>query len=237
MVIFVKLVLAHLIGDFILQPLKWVIHKEANKIKSKYLYLHVLIHFALYVLVLWDFTLWKIAVILALSHLLIDLAKLYANPWFKNKSIPFFIDQILHILVLYVCSYYTELPEHFISLFENLNWPLVLVVLFVTSPSAIIMGKLLEPMSGQINTDHKSLPNAGKYIGIIERLFVLVFILLGRWEAIGLLITAKSVFRFNDLKESNNRKLTEYILIGTLVSFGLAILAGLWYLNHIETIG
>jgi hypothetical protein len=99
------------------------------------------------------------------------------------------------------------------------------------------MGKLLEPMSGQINTDHKSLPNAGKYIGIIERLFVLVFILLGRWEAIGLLITAKSVFRFNDLKESNNRKLTEYILIGTLVSFGLAILAGLWYLNHIETIG
>ncbi len=237
MVIFVKLVLAHLIGDFILQPLKWVIHKEANKIKSKYLYFHVLIHFALYVLVLWDFTLWKIAVILALSHLLIDLAKLYANPWFKNKSIPFFIDQILHILVLYVCSYYTELPEHFISLFENLNWPLVLVVLFVTSPSAIIMGKLLEPMSGQINTDHKSLPNAGKYIGIIERLFVLVFILLGRWEAIGLLITAKSVFRFNDLKESNNRKLTEYILIGTLVSFGLAILAGLWYLNHIETIG
>lgn len=237
MVIFVKLVLAHLIGDFMLQPLKWVIHKEANKIKSKYLYFHVLIHFALYVLVLWDFTLWKIAVILALSHLLIDLAKLYANPWFKNKSIPFFIDQILHILVLYVCSYYTELPEHFISLFENLNWPLVLVVLFVTSPSAIIMGKLLEPMSGQINTDHKSLPNAGKYIGIIERLFVLVFILLGRWEAIGLLITAKSVFRFNDLKESNNRKLTEYILIGTLVSFGLAILAGLWYLNHIETIG
>ncbi|MFT6796705.1 MAG: hypothetical protein ACJART_001849 [Maribacter sp.] len=237
MVIFVKLVLAHLIGDFMLQPLKWVIHKEANKIKSKYLYLHVLIHFALYVLVIWDFSLWKIAIILALSHLLIDLAKLYANPWFKNKNIPFILDQILHILVLYVCSYYTELPEHFISLFENLNWPLVLAVLFVTSPSAIIMGKLLEPMSGQINTDHKSLPNAGKYIGIIERLFVLVFILLGRWEAIGLLITAKSVFRFNDLKESNNRKLTEYILIGTLVSFGLAILAGLWYLNHIETIG
>lgn len=237
MVIFVKLVLAHLIGDFMLQPLKWVIHKEANKIKSKYLYLHVLIHFALYVLVLWDFSLWKIAIILALSHLLIDLAKLYANPWFKNKNIPFILDQILHILVLYVYSYYTELPEHFISLFENLNWPLVLAVLFVTSPSAIIMGKLLEPMSGQINTDHKSLPNAGKYIGIIERLFVLVFILLGRWEAIGLLITAKSVFRFNDLKESNNRKLTEYILIGTLVSFGLAILAGLWYLNHIETIG
>ena len=50
-------------------------------------------------------------------------------------------------------------------------------------------------------------------------------------EAICLLITAKSVFRFNDLKESNSRKLTEYILIGTLLSFGLAIMTGLIYLG------
>lgn len=85
-------------------------------------------------------------------------------------------------------------------------------------------------MANRIPTDHKSLPNAGKYIGIIERLFVLIFIILGRWEGIGLLITAKSVFRFNDLKESNSRKLTEYILIGTLLSFGLAIVTGLIYL-------
>lgn len=233
MVLFTKLLLAHLIGDFMLQPVKWVIHKESNKARSKYLYLHVLIHFALYLLVLWDFRLWKIAVVLTLSHLLIDLAKLFSDPWFRNKTIPFFVDQFLHILALYFCAFYTELPEHFISLIENLNWSLVLAVVFVTFPSAIIMGKLMEPMSAQINTDHKSLPNAGKYIGIIERLFVLVFILIGRWEAIGLLITAKSVFRFNDLKESNSRKLTEYILIGTLVSFGLAILAGLWYTNYL----
>ena len=100
---------------------------------------------------------------------------------------------------------------------------------FVTYPVAIIMNVLLQPMSDQIQLDHKSLPNAGKYIGMIERVFVLIFILLGRWEAIGLLITAKSVFRFNDLKESNNRKLTEYILIGTLLSFGFSIVTGLIY--------
>ena len=64
-------------------------------------------------------------------------------------------------------------------------------------------------------------------IGILERLLVFLFILLDRWEAIGLLIAAKSVFRFNDLKESNNRKWTEYILIGTLLSFGMAMAAGL----------
>ncbi|MBM1107557.1 DUF3307 domain-containing protein [Aurantibacter crassamenti] len=229
MILFVKLLLAHLIADFLLQPNRWVIHKEANKAASKYLYFHVLLHFAITMLLLWDLNAWKIVLVITISHYIIDLAKLYANPLFKLKSIPFFVDQLLHIIVLYCCAYYGNLLENTISIFTQMDWPLVTAIVFVSFPSAIIMSKLLEGMSSQINFDHKSLPNAGKYIGIIERLFVLVFIILGRWEAIGLLITAKSVFRFNDLKESNSRKLTEYILIGTLISFGLAIITGILY--------
>ena len=231
MILFIKLFLAHLIGDFLLQPKKWITHKEANKVKSKYLYIHILIHFGLIVLLLWDINSWKLALIIAISHLLIDLAKLYANPLFKLKSVPFLLDQIMHVAVLYACAYFGNLWEHTRSIIENLEWGLITAVLFVTFPAAIIVGKLLEPMSDQIPLDHKSLPNAGKYIGMIERLFVLVFIILGRWEVIGFLIAAKSVFRFNDLKESNSRKLTEYILIGTLLSFGSAILTGIIYLN------
>ncbi|WP_396634223.1 DUF3307 domain-containing protein [Maribacter sp. R86514] len=231
MLIFIKLILAHLIGDFVLQPTRWVLHKQANKLKSKFLYGHVLLHFALYMLLLWDLSLFKIALTVTVAHFGIDVLKLYANELFKSKNVPFFIDQVLHILVIYCCAFYTDLYAHTLSLFENLDWYLVTAIVFVTYPAAIIMGMILEGMSNQIETDHKSLPNAGKYIGIIERLFVLIFIVLGRWEVIGLLITAKSVFRFNDLKERNNRKLTEYILIGTLVSFGLAILAGLLYIS------
>ncbi|MGS0524049.1 DUF3307 domain-containing protein [Zobellia nedashkovskayae] len=231
MILFTKLLLAHLIGDFLLQPNRWVIHKEANKEKSKYLYAHVLLHFALTMLLVWDLKFWKIALIIMVSHYFIDLAKLYVTPLFKLKSIPFFIDQVLHVLVLYCCVYYGNLMEHTVTLFQDLNWPLVTAIVFVSSPAAIIMGKLLEAMSDKIELDHKSLPNAGKYIGIIERLFVLMFIIMGKWEAIGLLIGAKSVFRFNDLKESNNRKLTEYILIGTLLSFGLAVITGIIYVN------
>jgi len=72
-----------------------------------------------------------------------------------------------------------------------------------------------------------SLKNAGKYNEIIERLFVFGFILLNQWSAMGLLITAKLVFRFGDLSRAKDRKLTEYRLIGTLMSFGLAIFIGL----------
>ena len=229
MILFLKLLLAHMIGDFLLQPKSWVRDKEKKKIASKYLYFHVLLHFVVAMVLLWDIDYWKLVLLITLSHYLIDLAKIYATPWFENRSIPFFIDQLLHLAVLYGCSYYGDLLGHSRELLGQIDWALVTASVFVTFPSAVIMEKLLERMSRQIELDHESLSNAGKYIGIIERLFVLTFLVLGRWEAIGLLITAKSVFRFNDLKESNNRKLTEYILIGTLLSFGIAIGTGLLY--------
>ncbi|MEE9364302.1 MAG: DUF3307 domain-containing protein [Cellulophaga sp.] len=229
MILFTKLFLAHLIGDFMLQPNRWVIHKEANKIRSKFLYLHVLLHFVITMLLLWDLSYWKLAGVIAITHYAIDLGKLYTNSFFKNKFIPFFIDQVLHLVVLYVVAYFTNLVEHTLNLLQQIDWNLVTAIVFVSFPTAIIMGRMLEGMSDKIVLDHKSLPNAGKYIGIIERLFVLTFIILDHWEAIGLLIAAKSVFRFNDLKESNSRKLTEYILIGTLLSFGIAILTGIIY--------
>ncbi len=231
MTIFIKLLLAHLIGDFLLQPNKWVLHKEAKKAGSKYLYIHVILHFVVTMILLWDLKYWKLALLIMASHYIIDLIKLYSAPLFKHQNIPFFIDQALHLIVLYCCAFYTDLFAHTTALIELIDWPLVTAAFFLTFPAAIIMGKLLERMSVQIDIDHESLPNAGKYIGIIERLFVLVFIVLGNWASIGLLITAKSVFRFNDLKDSNNRKLTEYILIGTLLSFGLAMVTGLIYLN------
>ena len=229
MILFTKLLLAHLLGDFVLQPTRWLIHKRAHKARSRYLYIHVVIHFLLVMLLLWDIGSWKIATVIAVSHYFIDLAKLYASPLFKNESIPFFLDQLLHLLVLYVCAFQLDVIPHTMALINQIDWPLLTAVIFVTWPSAIIMGQLLQNMARQIELDHKSLPNAGKYIGIIERIFVLVFILLDKWEAIGLLIAAKSVFRFNDLKESNSRKLTEYILIGTLLSFGLAMITGILY--------
>ncbi|WP_276389869.1 DUF3307 domain-containing protein [Eudoraea chungangensis] len=227
-----KLLLAHILGDFVFQPKKWVVHKEVHKIKSKYLYFHILIHFTLTLLLLGNIKYWKIALIIAGSHLLIDILKLYTAPLFHKQAIPFLLDQCLHLLVLYLCAYHSNLLEHSLYLYHHINWALVTALVFVTYPASIIMNVLLERMSKQISLDHKSLQNAGKYIGILERLFVFVFIVMGRWEAIGFLIAAKSVFRFNDLKETNNRKLTEYILIGTLLSFGMALMTGILYTSN-----
>ena len=86
------------------------------------------------------------------------------------------------------------------------------------------------------DSNDDSLNNAGKYIGILERLFVFVFVITSNWGGIGFLLAAKSIFRFGDLKESKDRKLTEYILIGTLLSFGIAMAIGMLVLKLIENV-
>lgn len=231
MIIFVKLLLAHLIGDFMLQSKSWIEDKNKNKGKSTKLYLHVLIHGALVMLLFFDLSYWPLALGIMIPHFLIDWAKLsFQKP--TNKTFWFVFDQFLHVLVIVICTLIWIYPDT--SWFEYLQslqfWSYLAALVFLVFAVSIIMNVLLYQWSSQImDGEGQSLPNAGKYIGILERILVFVFIITDHWEAVGFLITAKSVFRFGDLKESKDRKLTEYILIGTLLSFGFAILTSLGF--------
>jgi len=227
MIIIVKLLLAHLLGDFILQPSSWVLDKESKKHKSKYLYIHTLLHGILAWLFVGEIAFGWFAAALALSHGFIDFLKLQFQKK-KTKRNWFVIDQMLHLItILVIASLYKNLSIDF-SAFNNQFWILITGILFLTKPTSIIIKNIISiwtPESKNKNDD--SLENAGNYIGIFERLFIFCFILTGHFEAIGFLLAAKSIFRFGDLKEAKDRKLTEYVLIGTLLSFGIALLTGL----------
>lgn len=229
MIVLVKLILTHLTGDFILQPKSWVEEKEKQGAKSLKLYLHGLIHGALAWLILWDLRYWAVALSIAVVHVGIDMVKLSFQKK-NNKTGWFLMDQLLHALSIVVLWYLFFNPDIPIGvLAENQQfWIYLTAILFLTVVCGIGIQVLLTNWAKDIYLDkEKSLPNAGRYIGILERLLVFLFVVLGRWEAIGFLIAAKSVFRFGDLKDSRNRKLTEYILIGTLFSFGIAIVTGI----------
>ncbi len=75
--------------------------------------------------------------------------------------------------------------------------------------------------------EREPLLKAGRWIGIIDRALVLTFILVDNVAAVGFLMAAKSVLRFGDLREARDKGQTEYVLIGTLLSFGLTIITGL----------
>lgn len=235
MMLFLKLFIAHLLGDFVLQPSTWVKNKEKHKIKSSKLYAHIGIHTILLLFILWfNVKYWSGFIAIIITHYCIDLAKIYLQK--KNsKRILFFIDQLLHLIVIIAVTYlYEPFEINFYELFSEKNLLLTASVLFVTYVSSVLISVIITQWAPQINLkdDEKSLAKAGKYIGILERLFVFMFVALGKWEGVGFLLAAKSIFRFGDLTEAKDRKLTEYILIGTLLSFGLAILTGLVYSHY-----
>ncbi len=227
--IFTKLILAHLLGDFVLQPNSWVADKERRKLKSPYLYLHVLIHTVLSFVFLWNTDLWWVSLVIGATHFIIDASKLiFQNV--KNKKAWFFIDQLLHILVILGISFYfKEFNFDFLSNKEFLK--ILMAALFLTTPASIFIKILLSSWTPvpetQSSLQTESLSSAGKYIGILERLLVFTFIMVNHWEGVGFMVAAKSVFRFSDLAQAKQRKLTEYVLIGTLLSFGLAVLTGI----------
>ncbi|MDY0779659.1 DUF3307 domain-containing protein [Tenacibaculum sp. IB213877] len=235
MMLFLQLLIAHLLGDFAFQPFSWVKHKEKHKIKSKKLYYHIGVHALLLMITLaFNTTYWAGFLLIILTHFLIDLGKLYLQKK-KNKRLLFFIDQLLHIVIIIVVTYlYKPFEVDFQEVFSEKNLLLVASLAFVTHASSVIISVIITQWAPQINlkNDEKSLIKAGKYIGILERLFVFMFVALGKWEGVGFLLAAKSIFRFGDLTEAKDRKLTEYILIGTLLSFGLAILTGLVYSQY-----
>lgn len=227
MILFIKLFLAHLLGDFIWQPNKWVADKETKKHKSFYLYLHVLLHGILAAILVGEINFIPYAAFIAITHGFIDFIKLNFQKK-KTKRTWFVVDQIVHILILIGISllYQNKNMIHF--WLDDKFWILVTGIIFITKPASIFIKTIISiwsPESQNSNQDN-SLANAGNYIGILERLFIFCFILLGHFEAIGFLLAAKSIFRFGDLKEAKDRKLTEYVLIGTLISFGIAILVG-----------
>lgn len=234
MLLFLKILLTHILGDFVFQPEKWVKNKEKKKVKSLELYFHIGVHATLLLLIL-QFNLkeyWLAFILIILSHYVIDVLKLYLQKK-KTKRIWFTVDQVLHITMLVFVSFlYTDFSISIENLITEKHLLLLIAIFMITSVSAIVIKIIItqwNPESKKENDD--SLAKAGRYIGILERLFVFIFVITNHWEAIGFLLAAKSVFRFGDLTSSKDRKLTEYILIGTLLSFGFAIFLGVLYLQ------
>src|SRR5689334_20319970 len=98
----IKLLLSHLLTDFVLQPRSWVLHRNLRHFASGKLYLHGLVT-GLFALLLIGPQYWQVALIITVTHTLIDGWKSYM----KEKIFYFVIDQVLHLLIILLCWYFT----------------------------------------------------------------------------------------------------------------------------------
>jgi hypothetical protein len=74
----------------------------------------------------------------------------------------------------------------------------------------------------------------GEAIGILERLLIVTFVLVGAEAAIGLVIAAKTLARF---KQLDDRDFAEYYLLGTLASVAVATISAFVAVAALDSLG
>jgi hypothetical protein len=234
----IKIILAHVLGDFVLQSNKAVKDICQKGFRSIYFYSHIAIH-GLLLLIVTGFQKQFIVPIflLTLSHFLIDSLTKIVFKSIKYRLYIFIVDQLFHFLAIGIfISYFYNYQLDWNYLLNNQIYLFLLAFFVVTNGVSVIIKLILNKFTQDDiihfdNLDKKGKDHAGKVIGILERLFIFGFVCLNFWEGVGFFLAAKSIFRFGDLKENKDLKLTEYILIGTLLSFGFAILVATIYLK------
>ena len=234
---FTALVFAHVLADFVFQT-GWMI---ANKRAPQVLLLHAAI-----VLVLSQAALGQVAapavLALAAAHLAIDVVKTYAS---KGGLAAFLLDQATHLGTiaavavlspgLWAAGAWAALPAP-LPLYALHLALLAGGLVAATRAGGFAVGMLMEAHTPRPaangaardagreedrESDKDELPRGGQTIGLLERGLIFLLVLVGQPAGIGFLIAAKSILRFGAVSES--RAASEYVIIGTLASFGWAL--------------
>ncbi|MDR0798719.1 MAG: DUF3307 domain-containing protein [Dysgonamonadaceae bacterium] len=227
-------IIAHFLADFTFQPQRWCDRKEMKLISKQHFY-HAAVVFVSSWLLALNFGFWLPALIIAVTHFGLDVLKSFlAKKNFLTKYW-FFIDQALHlaIIVLIVNLFYDDNSRYAIF-----DWTfhyatnkliLILALILCTSPANVFIKKIMAAYAIFHIKDRKnvSLVRAGRIIGTLERILTFVLILVDQFTAVGFIFAAKSILRFRDTDKTEAK--TEYLLIGSLLSFGIAILLGIFY--------
>lgn len=217
-------VIAHVLSDYYFQTDASSKEKNENGFKSKFLLKHALITFVCSWLLSFDIHFVFCALGISILHYIIDGLKKNLN----TSRYSFFIDQILHLIVL--CVFVWIFNRYFESkviwnIPISIKWLVIMLgyLICIKPANIFIRETLIAGKIESISDTTTELKNAGKLIGILERILVLTFVIIGKLEVVGFLIAAKSILRY---KDTNTIK-TEYVLIGTMLSFGIAMMVGL----------
>lgn len=230
------ILLGHIIGDFYLQTDE-IVSKKGNVIK------YMLLHCAIYSLIIsvcFNFIYNNIGQtihifgIIFITHLVVDAVKQNISEKTKKyESMVFLIDQILHLLVLIIILFYINgslknlniINETICGVSLNKIIVVICMMLICAKPSAIFITMIFKKISKfkeipEKSKSEKEEAKIGRWIGILEREIILILGLMGQYGAIGFVLTAKSLARFNQL---NDQSFAEKYLVGTLLSSFLAI--------------
>lgn len=258
-VVLFGLLAAHLLVDFVLQTDDDI--RLKRQFRAGAFAKHGLLHAAAAYCSSGLWPLWQIPALVLVVHPIIDLGKEAVTRWLASwgqdsvlpvrwKMGALAADQLLHLGVLFVLVAVLDArgqisgPVFWTTVFGTL-WVkmLVLAVGFILSVyvGGVVIGILVDPLVRELRSSgeeptlsprRRGFEKGGRYIGQLERVLILLFVLVNQPASVGFLVAAKSVFRFGDLKEHEDRMEAEYIIIGTMLSFAWGLIAA-WLTQYV----
>ncbi len=222
----VSMLLAHLVGDYILQWNK-LAYWKSRELKG------VAVHCLIVLGVTWLFALpfdptwWDGALLIGGLHFMIDATQLLLKPRIAPMA-RFALDQVAHFLVIFmvlIWGGFLDLSNVTVQLtvvFQNDRLLLYLLgYAFVTMPAWVIIKFLAY---GLVQGDAPDFGGNNKYLGIAERVLMTTFVAMGQFLLVPLVAAPRL---FMEWREINANEQTTVYLAELLVSVMLAVLIGL----------
>lgn len=254
--VFMALLCVHLLGDFYFQTQKMADRKRESFASTIFhCLIYGVCAWVLFILFLTELK-WRYIFVFVLAHCLIDSIKYGICRFFSgtislerfiNDRNIFLIDQTAHLASIIGCSLWIQTAENIVlyqgrlaeifdifGISENVCLEWMVVLLLIHKPFNILITNIIsgyKPMGkDERNLDRMEQRDrkAGRMIGTLERMIMAVFIAIGQYSAVGLVLTAKSIARYDRI--SKDQAFAEYYLLGTLLSTICATIAALLFL-------
>lgn len=235
-ILFSIFLVLHILGDFYCQTAPLAEKKDR---RYGYVVIHSLIYAAVFLagaLLFWSTAIgWKFLV-LAGFHFVIDSCKFLIRKRVRSATPKtdwtfYWCDQLAHLVsfLIWFVFIWQGQPIALHPMVGNwigatgfggktfLSWFGLLLI--IHKPANITARAMLAEYRPKKREDE--LNNAGALIGSLERIIIVLLLSVGEYAAIGLVLTAKSVARYDNI--SKDQTFAEYYLLGTLLSTLFAI--------------
>ena len=224
----IALFLAHLVGDYILQ---W----DALALAKSRSFKGVLGHCLIVAVVTLAFAMpfsnpiwWEGVLIISLAHFVIDAGQLWIKPPIP-PLVRYILDQVLHFLVIIMALARGGFLDLFLwvdqvsAVFDDKTMLLYLLgYAFVTMPAWVLIKFLAY---GLVTGTGPNFPaGTNKYVGIIERLLITTFAVLGQFLLIPLVTLPRLVL---DWPKVTAEEGTAVYIVELLASIAVAVAIGL----------
>lgn len=240
MTILVWLVLGHLLATFYLPPAAWQASRQQMGLRAPGLYFAIVLYAtSMSVALLISAALGQVSLSVNLVWAVLMLTSAYGViagviSYTQQRAWLVLAEQLAYLAVLtLVWGWLTGLLP-FVTiwtlgfLLQREHLIVVAGFLLVAKPVSVFIAAVLKRQAEALTQPAAGLIEAGRMIGYVERWLIMSFVLSGQFIGVGFLLAAKSIFRFGDLSQAHERRLTEYMLLGTLLSFINALaIAGL----------